>query len=96
MPDVIGRLIVEHLPDEHARCRGCTSPGTGRPNVLWPCSLRMLIDEAGRLRAARPMPEADEVNRSSTLAGGAGLSRRRGNCLFNVGLGGHAKGIVDS
>ena len=33
MPDVIGRLIVEHLPDEHGRCRGCTSPGTGRPNV---------------------------------------------------------------
>jgi hypothetical protein len=27
---------------------------------------------------------------------GAGLSRRSGNCLFNVGLGGHAKGIVDS
>ena len=63
MPDVIGRLIVEHLPDEHARCRGCTSPGTGRPNVPWPCSLRKLADEAGRLRAARPMPEADETNR---------------------------------
>ena len=32
----------------------------------------------------------------STLAGGADLSRRSGNFLFNVGLGGHAKGIVDS
>jgi hypothetical protein len=32
----------------------------------------------------------------STLAGGADLSRRSGNCLFNVRLGGHAKGIVDS
>ena len=63
MPDVIGWLIVEHVPDEHGRCRGCTSPGTGRPNVPWPCSLRKLADEAGRLRAARPMPEADETNR---------------------------------
>ena len=34
-----------------------------RPNVPWPCSLRKLADEAGRLRAARPMPEADETNR---------------------------------
>ena len=63
MPDVIGRLIVEHLPDEHGRCRGCTSPGTGRPKDPWPCSLRKLADEAGRLRVARPMPEADEANR---------------------------------
>jgi hypothetical protein len=29
----------------------------------------MLADEAGRLRGARPMSEADETNRSSTLAG---------------------------
>ena len=63
MPDVIGRLVVEHLPDEHGRCRGCTSPGTGRPNVPWPCSLRKLADEAGRFRAARSMPDADETNR---------------------------------
>jgi hypothetical protein len=38
MPDVIGRLIFEHVPDEHDRCRGCTSPGTGRPKD--PCRAR--------------------------------------------------------
>jgi hypothetical protein len=63
MPDVIGRVIVEHVPDEHARCRGCTSPGTGRPNDPWPCSLPKLADEAGRLRAARQVPDADETDR---------------------------------
>ena len=63
MPDVIGRLIVEHVPDEHDRCRGCTSPGTGRPNDRWPCSLRKLADKAGRLRAARQVPDGDEANR---------------------------------
>ena len=60
MPDVIGRLIVEHVPDEHGRCRGCTSPGTGRPNVPWPCSLRKLADEAGRLRAAGARRRRDQ------------------------------------
>jgi hypothetical protein len=36
--------------------------GTGRPNDSWPCSLRKLADEAGRLRAAQ-VPDADETNR---------------------------------
>ena len=63
MPDVIGRLIVEHLPDEHGRCRGCTSPGTGRPNDPWPCSLRKLADEAGPASSRAADADADETNR---------------------------------
>jgi hypothetical protein len=62
MPDVIGRLIFEYVPDEHDRCRGCTSPGTGRPKDPWPCSLRKLADEAGRLRVARHVPDANKSN----------------------------------
>jgi hypothetical protein len=62
MPDVIGRLIFEHVPDEHDRCRGCTSPGTGRPKDPWPCSLRKLADEAGRLRVARHVHDANKSN----------------------------------
>jgi hypothetical protein len=59
---VIGRLIFEHVPDEHDRCRGRTSPGTGRPKDPWPCSLRKLADEAGRLRVARHVPDAEKSN----------------------------------
>jgi hypothetical protein len=50
MPDVVQRLIVEHVPDENNRCRGCTLPGTGRPNEPWPCSLRKLAERAHRLQ----------------------------------------------
>ena len=50
MPDVVQRLIVEHVPDENNRCRGCTLPGTGRPNEPWPCSLRELAEQARRLQ----------------------------------------------
>jgi hypothetical protein len=50
MPDVVVRLIVEHVPDENNRCRGCTLPGTGRPNEPWPCSLRKLAEQARRLQ----------------------------------------------
>ena len=50
MPDVIDRLTREHVPDESSRCRGCTTPGTGRPNEPWPCSLRKLADQARRLQ----------------------------------------------
>jgi hypothetical protein len=62
MPDVVVRLTAEHVPDESSRCRGCTLPGTGRPNEPWPCSLRKLADEARRLQAARHVAGADETN----------------------------------
>ena len=54
MPDVVQRLIVEHVPDENNRCRGCTLPGTGRPNEPWPCSLRKLAEQARRLQPDQP------------------------------------------
>jgi hypothetical protein len=62
MPDLLQRLTVEHVPDEHTRCRGCTLPGTGRPNEPWPCSLRKLADQARQLQAARHVPGPDETN----------------------------------
>jgi hypothetical protein len=54
MPDVIERLMAEHVPDDTNRCRGCTLPGTGRPNEPWPCSLRKLAEQAQRLGADQP------------------------------------------
>jgi hypothetical protein len=62
MPDVVVRLIVEHVPDENNRCRGCTLPGTGRPNEPWPCSLRKLAEQARRLQTARHVPSTEETN----------------------------------
>ena len=62
MPDVVVRLIVEHVPDENNRCRGCTLPGTGRPNEPWPCSLRKLAEQARLLQPARHVPSAEETN----------------------------------
>jgi hypothetical protein len=54
MPDVVQRLTFEHVPDENNRCRGCTLPGTGRPNEPWPCSLRKLAEQARRLHTDQP------------------------------------------
>jgi hypothetical protein len=34
MPDVVQRLIVEHVPGAKNRCRGCTLPGTGHSRAL--------------------------------------------------------------
>jgi hypothetical protein len=62
MPDVVGRLIVEHVADENGRCRGCTLPGTGRPNEPWPCSLRKLADQARRLQPDAMPPGPNETN----------------------------------
>jgi hypothetical protein len=53
MPDVIARLLAEHVPDEHGRCRGCGFPGTGTPYVPAPCDLWNVADAARRLCAAR-------------------------------------------
>lgn len=53
MPGVVERLVADHVPDELGRCRGCTTPGTGRPNRAWPCSIRKLADDARRQRDAR-------------------------------------------
>lgn len=45
-PDAVARLIRDHVPDPHQRCRACTTPGTGTPHAHWPCIL------AGLARAA--------------------------------------------
>jgi hypothetical protein len=60
MPDVVQRLIIEHVPDENNRCRGCTRPGTGRPNEPWPCSLRTLAEQAHRLQSGAVPHGPDE------------------------------------
>ena len=39
LPDVTGRLLRLHVPDQHGRCRACTTPGTGIPAATWPCVL---------------------------------------------------------
>lgn len=57
MPDVIERLTVTHVPDEHGRCRGCTVPGTGRPDKAWSCPLWKLADDARRQRPDETMPD---------------------------------------
>ena len=54
MPEVIARLLAEHVPDEHGRCRGCGRPGTGTPYLLAPCDLWTVADAARRMRAASP------------------------------------------
>jgi hypothetical protein len=54
MPEVIARLLAEHVPDEHGRCHGCGRPGTGTPYLLAPCDLWTVADAARRLRAASP------------------------------------------
>ena len=45
-PDVVARLIAEHVPDDKGRCRGCTRPGTGTPMDYWPCTLSTAADAA--------------------------------------------------
>jgi hypothetical protein len=50
MPDVIARLLTEHVPDERGRCRGCGRPGTGIPYRPAPCALWTVADEARTIR----------------------------------------------
>jgi hypothetical protein len=52
MPDVVARLLTEHVPDRKGRCRGCGFPGTGSPYLESPCGLWIVADAARRV--ARP------------------------------------------
>ncbi|MGI5129083.1 hypothetical protein ACQEVB_19920 [Pseudonocardia sp. CA-107938] len=45
-PEVVARLLADHVPDEKGRCRGCTRPGTGTPMGWWPCTLSVAADAA--------------------------------------------------
>jgi hypothetical protein len=43
-PEVVPRLLAEHVPDERGRCRGC--PSNNRPAPPSPCGLRTLAELA--------------------------------------------------
>ena len=49
MPDVVARLLAEHVPDRKGRCRGCGFPGTGTPHVPAPCALWLVAEAASRI-----------------------------------------------
>jgi hypothetical protein len=53
MPDVVERLLADHTPDPHGRCRACGRAGTGTPYVTSPCSLWTIAEAARKLRALR-------------------------------------------
>jgi hypothetical protein len=53
MPDVVARLLAEHVPDAYSRCRACGLPGTGTPYVVSPCSLQTVAEAALKIRADR-------------------------------------------
>jgi hypothetical protein len=40
------RLLAIHVDDGFGRCRGCTVPGTGMPQDIWPCSIHYLASAA--------------------------------------------------
>jgi hypothetical protein len=54
MPDVVARLLAEHLPDRKGRCRGCGFPGTGTPHVPAPCALWLVAEAASRIGGLDP------------------------------------------
>ena len=44
MPDLLGRTLNEHVPDERGLCRECRErDGTA---AFWPCLMRGLAEEA--------------------------------------------------
>jgi hypothetical protein len=47
---VAQRLLAVHVPDQHGRCRGCTTPGTGLPGAVWPCALHFYASAAAAAR----------------------------------------------
>ena len=54
MPDVIDKLLREHVADDVGRCRGlaCTAPGYGTPMRRHPCTLHSLAVAAQAHRRA--------------------------------------------
>jgi hypothetical protein len=52
MPEVIARLLADHVPDALGRCRGCGMPGTGSPYLTAPCGLASVAEAARKIRAA--------------------------------------------
>jgi hypothetical protein len=77
MPDVVARLLAEHVPDRKGRCRGCGFPGTGTPHVPSPCALWLVAEAASRIarhdhHGYPPMAEARTPRLVPRLPGRAG------------------------
>jgi hypothetical protein len=43
-PEVVEKLLVEHVADASGRCAACRSTSTGSP--VWPCALRNVAEQA--------------------------------------------------
>lgn len=61
-PVAVARLLRDHVPDRHHRCRGCTAPGYGTPSGSWPCTLHHYALEAAHLidATAKSLPCIDD------------------------------------
>ncbi|WP_344413717.1 hypothetical protein [Pseudonocardia ailaonensis] len=53
MPEVVGRLLDQHVPDRLGRCSACRNAGSG---VVWPCTLHQIATRAAALRVRRARP----------------------------------------
>jgi hypothetical protein len=50
MPEVVSRLLEEHVPDRLGRCRACGANGSG---TRWPCTLAQIATQARAVAAER-------------------------------------------
>jgi hypothetical protein len=53
MPEVVTRLLEEHVPDRLGRCTACGGSGSG---MRWPCTLAQIATQARTLSAAQGRP----------------------------------------
>jgi hypothetical protein len=54
MPEVISRLLEEHVPDRLGRCTACGASGSG---TRWPCTLAQIATQARAVAAERGRAE---------------------------------------
>lgn len=52
MPEVWQRLLEDHVPDSYGRCAACRNACTA--GVPWPCTLRVIADDARGLHLGQP------------------------------------------
>lgn len=57
MPHVYEQLLVEHVADSSGRCRSCRNHGTA--GVPWPCTLRVIAEDAQTLHLAELAADED-------------------------------------
>ncbi|MGH3613441.1 MAG: hypothetical protein ACRDRK_12790 [Pseudonocardia sp.] len=62
------RLLAIHVADERARCRGCTTPGTGTPQARWPCVVHFYASQAANVRAEPVTDTSQRRSRRGRLA----------------------------